>query len=115
MVNPKQFQRCFIDWMQVCHEVTEGEVITIDVKTVRSSYDKSRRRGAIHMVSAFSAANNVVLGQLKTNEKSNEITAIPELLELLEIRSCLITIDAMGCQREIAKKIVDKKRIIYWW
>ena len=108
IVNPKQFQCCFIDWMQACHEVTEGEVIAIDGKTVRGSYDKSRRRGAIHMVSAFSAANNMVLGQLKTDEKSNEITAIPQLLELLEIKGGLITIDAMGCQREIAEKIVDK-------
>ena len=83
--------------------------IAIDGKTVRSSYDKSRRRGPIHMVSAFAAANGVVLGQVKTDEKSNEITAIPELLELLEIKGCLITIDAMGCQRAIAKKIVKKE------
>ena len=109
IVNPKKFQQCFIDWMKACHEVTDGEVIAIDGKTVRGSYDKSKRRGAIHMVSAFASANSVVVGQVKTEEKSNEIRAIPELLELLDIRGCLITIDAMGCQREIAKKVVDKE------
>ena len=109
VVNPKKFQQCFIDWMKACHQATDGDVIAIDGKTVRSSYDKSRRRGPIHMVSAFAAANGVVLGQVKTVEKSNEITAIPELLELLEIKGCLITIDAMGCQRAIAKKIVKKE------
>lgn len=107
-INPKQFQRCFIDWMASCHDKTEGEIIAIDGKTVRGSYDKSARRGAIHMVSAFSAANEVSLGQVKTEEKSNEITAIPELLKLLEIKGCLITLDAMGCQREIAQTIVER-------
>ena len=108
VVNPKQFQTCFITWMQACHKISNGEIIAIDGKTVRRSYDKGQEKGAIHMVSAFSAANELVLGQIKINEKSNEITAIPELLELLEIRGCLVTIDAMGCQRDIAKKIVNK-------
>ena len=95
--------------MADCHEVTDGKVVAIDGKTVRRSFDKTKRRGAIHMVSAFCTANSVVLGQLKVDEKSNEITAIPELLDLLQIRGCLVTIDAMGCQRHIAKKIIDKK------
>ncbi|MRI34318.1 ISAs1 family transposase [Endozoicomonas sp. OPT23] len=107
-INPKQFQQCFIDWMNACHQASDGDVIAIDGKTLRRSYDKSKKRGAIHMVSAFSAANNVVLGQVKTDEKSNEITAIPELLNLLEIRGCLVTLDAMGCQRDIAQTIVKK-------
>ena len=108
VVNPKQFQRCFMEWMKACHKVSNGEIIAIDGKTVRGSYDKGKDKGAIHMVSAFAAANELVLGQIKVNAKSNEITAIPELLELLEIRGCLVTIDAMGCQRDIASKIVDK-------
>ena len=82
--------------------------LLIDGKTARRSYDKGKDKGAIHMVSAFAAANELVLGQIKINDKSNEITAIPELLELLEIRGCLVTIDAMGCQRDIACKIVDQ-------
>lgn len=109
VVSPKKFQACFIDWMKECHKATAGDVIAIDGKTVRSSYDKGKRRGPIHMVSAFAAANNIVLGQVKTDEKSNEITAIPDLLDLLEIKGCLVTIDAMGCQRDIAEKIVDKE------
>jgi predicted transposase YbfD/YdcC len=76
-VNAKSFQECFINWMKDCHEISSGSVIAIDGKTVRRSYNKSRRQGAIHMVSAFSAANELVLGQVKTDEKSNEITAIP--------------------------------------
>ncbi len=78
--------------------ITHGEIIAIDGKTARGSYDKGKEKGAIHMVSAFATANELVLGQIKINDKSNEITAIPELLDLLEIRGCLITIDAMGCQ-----------------
>ena len=107
MLNPKQFQSCFIAWMNDCHSATKGDVIAIDGKTVRGSYDKSKKRGAIHMVSAFCAANEVVIGQVKTAEKSNEITAIPELLKLLDIRGCLVTIDAMGCQKKIAQEILN--------
>ncbi|MFA0088740.1 ISAs1 family transposase [Vibrio sp. 10N.261.51.F12] len=108
LISAKQLQRCFSSWMQDCHDVTSGEVIAIDGKTLRGTYNKDKRCGAIHMVSAFSAANQVVLGQVKTSEKSNEIKAIPELLELLSIRGCIVTIDAMGCQRQIAEKIVSK-------
>ena len=107
MISPKQFQSCFIAWMKDCHTATKGNIIAIDGKTVRGSYDKSKKRGAIHMVSAFCAANEVVIGQVKTAEKSNEITAIPELLKLLDISGCLITIDAMGCQKKIAAQIIN--------
>jgi len=85
-------------------ELTEGEVIAIDGKTVRRSFKDGNRRSAIHMVSAFATANSVVLGQVKVDEKSNEIKAIPELLDLLAIKGCMITIDAMGCQTAIAEK-----------
>ncbi|MFD1007487.1 MULTISPECIES: ISAs1 family transposase [Oceanisphaera] len=108
MISAKQLQKSFATWMRDCHIATEGEVIAIDGKTLRGTYDKGRRQGMIHMVSAFSAANQVVLGQVKTAEKSNEITAIPKLLELLNIRGCLVTIDAMGCQKAIAKKVLNK-------
>ncbi|MFA0254823.1 ISAs1 family transposase [Vibrio breoganii] len=108
MVNPNAMQRAFIEWMNACHDVTQGEVIAIDGKTVRGSYDKSKGRSAIHMVNAFATANGVCLAQAKVNEKTNEITEIPKLLEKLNISGCLVTIDAMGCQRKIAKKIVDK-------
>ncbi|MCL6272291.1 ISAs1 family transposase, partial [Sansalvadorimonas sp. 2012CJ34-2] len=105
---PKQFEKCFSDWMKACHTATDGAVVVaIDGKTLRRSYDTAQSRDPIHMVSAFCTENSVVLGQVKTDEKSNEITAIPDLLGLLEIKGCLVTIDAMGCQRAIAEKIVD--------
>lgn len=107
-INPKQLQTSFVTWMQSCQSLTEGSVIAIDGKTVRRSFDKKQRKSAIHMVSAFSAANSLVLGQVKTDAKSNEITAIPELLQLLEIKGCLVSIDAMGCQRNIAEQIVKQ-------
>ena len=107
-VNPQKFHQCFINWMQECHSV-DGDVIAIDGKTLRGSYDKSRRRGAIHVISAFSSVNGVVLGQLKTSEKSNEITAMPKLIDLLDIKGKIITTDAMGCQKDIAEKIRNKE------
>lgn len=85
LINPVQLQRCFANWIQSCHQLTEGEVITIDSKTLRGSYEKCRRTGAIHMVSAFSIMSGVVLGEVKTDEKYNEINAIPELLKLVSV------------------------------
>jgi len=107
-ICPNQFKECFLHWVQEVFELTEGQVIAIDGKTLRRSYDRSDAKAAIHMVSAWAAANKIVLGQVKTEEKSNEITAIPELLRLLEINGCLITIDAMGCQTDIAAQIIDQ-------
>ena len=92
----------------ISNRVILGHLLPEVTKPLRSSYDKSRKRGAIHMVSAFSAASNVALGQVKTAEKSNKITAIPELIKLLELKGCLVTLDAKGCQRDIVKTIVDK-------
>lgn len=108
-LNPKELQRCFIDWMQDASGASQGKIISVDGKTVRRSFDKRNKKSAIHMVSAFASENGVVLGQQKTKDKSNEITAIPELLQLLELKGCIVTIDAMGCQKKIAKKILDKK------
>jgi hypothetical protein len=87
-------------------EATGGEVIAVDGKTARGSHDRKRGRKALHMVSAWASTNRLVLGQEATEEKSNEITAIPKLLKLLELAGCIVTIDAMGCQREIAAQIV---------
>ena len=104
-IDSLAFEKMFIEWMQECHEITDGEIIAIDGKTIRGSFDKGKRKGAIHMVSAFSNENGVVLGQVKTEAKSNEITAIPELLNMLDIKGKIITTDAMGCQKDIAEKI----------
>ena len=97
-----------MSWVGHITEKTQGDVVSIDGKTLRRSHDKASGKAAIHMVSAWSSANGLVLGQEKTTEKSNEITAIPELLEVLEIKGCIVSIDAMGCQKSIAQKIVDK-------
>ena len=100
LINADQLQIVFAEWMKACHNVTEGAVVAIDGKTLRGSYCRGKGKGAIHRVSAFSAANGVVLGQVKTAEKSNEITAIPKLLKLLNLQGCLVTVDAMGCQKK---------------
>src|SRR4030095_9614281 len=101
-----QFQACFLSWMQAVAEATVGEVVAIDGKALRRSFAKGTAKRAIHMVSAWATENGVVLGQRKVDTKSNEITAIPELLALLALKGCIVTIDAMGCQRAIAEKIV---------
>ena len=107
-LDPEQFQRCFMEWTQGVAELFPGEVVAIDGKTVRRSQDKRAGKQAIHLVSAWASANTLTLGQVKTDEKSNEITAIPRLLEMLELRGCIVTIDAMGCQKEIAQGILDR-------
>lgn len=108
-LKPEELQQCFLRWMQAVSEVTHGEVIAIDGKTLRRSFDRAAGKGAIHMVSAWASANRVVLAQQKVDEKSNEITAIPALLRLLEIKGCIVTIDAMGCQKAIARTIVEQE------
>jgi predicted transposase YbfD/YdcC len=107
-LSPKALQGCFARWMQAMVEVANGEVVAIDGQTLRRSFDRAEGLGAIHRVSAWAKRNGVSLGQVKTDEKSNEITAIPALLALLELRGCIVTLDAMGCQREIAEKIREQ-------
>ena len=107
-ILPAQMTECFIAWTQSVAQITDGEVVAIDGKTARHSYGKNKL-GAIHMVSAWANKAGMSLGQVKTDAKSNEITAIPLLLEMLEIKGCIVTIDAMGCQTDIAAKIVEKK------
>ena len=106
-LDPAQLQNCFVSWTQAIAELLPGEVVAIDGKTARRSYDRAGNKGAIHLVSAWATQQTLTLGQVKTDEKSNEITAIPQLLELLDRHGCIVTIDAMGCQREIAQRITD--------
>jgi len=108
-LKPEELQECFLRWMQAVSEVTQGEVVAIDGKTLRRSFDRAVGKSAIHMVSAWASANRVVLGQQKVDEKSNEITAIPALLQLLELKGCIVTIDAMGCQKAIAQTIIKQE------
>jgi predicted transposase YbfD/YdcC len=110
-LNPEQFRACFVDWVRALQTAVPGgedmSQIAIDGKTVRRSHDRHNGRAAIHMVSAWASQARLVLAQTKVDEKSNEITAIPFLLEQLVLTGCIVTIDAMGCQTKIATAIVD--------
>lgn len=107
-LDAQAFQRCFVAWVAALTN-TSAEVIAIDGKTSRRSYQKKGSKEAIHMVSAFAARQRLALGQVKVDAKSNEIVAIPALLDMMAIEGAVVTIDAMGCQRDIARKIIDKK------
>ena len=106
MIDPKEFERHFIEWTQAICTKTEGEIVSIDGKTLCGS--KDRKKSAIHMVSAWANSNQMVLGQLATEEKSNEITAVPALLDILDVEGCTVTADAMSCQKEIVAQIAGK-------
>ena len=107
-LDPNEFERCFLNWVKSVNESTKGEVVSIDGKTIRGS-KKLGFKTATHIVSAWADKNELILGQVKVDEKSNEITAIPQLLDSLLVTGCVVTIDAMGCQKKIARKIVSKK------
>lgn len=106
IIKPKELERCFTKWVKAVHTTTKGEIISIDGKTICVS--RNNDKSVIHMVSAWSNTAQMVLGQLRVNEKSNEITAVPELLDLLELNGCIITSDAMSCQKKTVEKIVSK-------
>ena len=106
LLDPEAFEQCFMAWVAELSQASGGRLIAIDGKTIRRSLDRANDKAAVHMVSAWCNANEMVLGQLSTNDKSNEITAIPRLLKLIDIGNAVVTIDAMGCQKEIAKAIV---------
>lgn len=105
LLDPDAFEQCFFAWVQAVNQQTDGQVVAVDGKTNRRSYDKAT--DPLHVVSAFATANGVALGQRATDTKSNEITAIPKLLKTLELSGCIVTIDAMGCQKNIAKTILE--------
>ena len=108
-LNPQRFQECFLSWTQAVAQLTQGALVSLDGKTVKASCDRATASSPLHMVSAWCSDNGgLVVGQVKTESKSNEITAIPELLHLLAIKGCIVTIDAMGCQTAIARQIRDQ-------
>ena len=107
-LEPEAFCACFMAWMSAMVTLSDGQVVAIDGKTIRRSFDKVLGKGAVHIVSAFAAANRVVLGQVQVDGKENEIVVIPALIELLELTGSIVTLDAMGCQKTIAAAIVDK-------
>ena len=103
------FRRSFIDWVRAVHTLTGGQVIAIDGKTMRGSLDTTNGKAALHVVSAWASENALVLGQVAVEAKSNEITAIPQLLEMLVLQGCIVTVDALGCQQKIAQAIREAK------
>ena len=108
-LDPQEFRNGFLSWISAVSEVIGGQVIAIDGKVLRRSHDRGIGKAAIDMVSAWACANRLVLGQVKVEDKSNEITAIPQLLQALEVSGCIVTIDAIGCQTEIAETIIDQE------
>jgi predicted transposase YbfD/YdcC len=108
-VNPDELTQCFISWTEALRDVSQGEIVAIDGKTLRHSFDHAASKGAIHMVSAWATRNRLVLGQLKVDAKSNEITAIPQLIKLLDLEGAIVTIDALGCQKDIAQAITEQE------
>jgi uncharacterized membrane protein (UPF0127 family) len=110
-VCPKQFEKCFISWMRSVVDLQGRDIVSIDGKTACGSKDGNKK--GLHIVNALCNAGGLILGQVKTNDKSNEITAIPELLDMLYLEGCIITIDAMGCQRKIAEKIIKNAKADY--
>ncbi len=108
-LNPDELTHCFIEWTEALRDESGGELVSIDGKTLRHSFDRAASKAAIHMVSAWAGSNRLVLGQVKVDDKSNEITAIPQLLALLDLEGATVTIDAMGCQKEIARCITDQE------
>ena len=107
-IDSEQFEACFVHWVSRLVNLTDGEIIPIDGKTIRGA-KANGKKSPFHMVSAWATDNNLVLGQVKVSEKSNEITAIPKLLELITVKGCTVTIDAMGCQQDIALKIIEQE------
>src|SRR6266567_4781930 len=111
-LDPKQFEACFLQWVQSVSEEIKG-VIAVDGKTLRRSHDRGNGKKALHMVSAWASANRMVLAQLATEEKSNEITAIPALLRQFALAGCIVTIDAMRAQTQIASQIIDQEGVLH--
>jgi predicted transposase YbfD/YdcC len=108
-LRPEILQQCFLNWVQAVFAISGGQLIALDGKTLRGSYERGGKQGMIHMVSAWATQNRIVLGQRKVHEKSNEITAIPELLRVLDLTGAVVSIDAMGCQTAIAEQIVAQQ------
>ena len=109
LLDTQEFERCFAQWMQSVFEATDGELVALDGKRLRRSYDRASNKAALHMVGAWATENRLLLGGLSTETKSNEISTIPKLLALLDLKGCIVTIDAVGCQRNIAEQIVEQQ------
>lgn len=108
LLDPKGFQESFLEWIQTVHRKTQGRIVAIDGKSLRRSHDRAKGKEALHLVHAWASENHMLLGEVKTDQESNEITAIPELLRLLDLQGAIVTIDAMGTQKDIVSDIIAK-------
>lgn len=108
LLDPQGFQEGFLEWIRTIHQKTQGRIVSLDGKSLRRSHDRGKGKEALHLVHAWASENHFLLGEIKTEDKSNEITAIPELLRLLDLEGAIVTVDAMGTQKEIVGQIVDK-------
>lgn len=108
MLDPHEFEKCFIQFMEILHKCTQGDVVAIDGKTIRGSFNQATGDKAIHVVSAWSTANGMSLGQMKVDSKTNEITVAPELIKRLALKGCIVTGDAMNAQKTITKAVIDQ-------
>ena len=108
-LDAEKFEACFVKWVQHLHELTQGQLLAIDGKTVRRSHDRRQKKGPLHLVSAWATESRLVLGQTEVAADANEITAIPELLDMLQLSGCIVSIDAIGCQKAIAHQIPDHR------
>ena len=108
-LDAKEFQASFMSWVNAIHELTEGQVIAVDGKCLKGTQDKYVGKHAIYMVSAWATDDHVVLGQRRVDDKSNEMTAVPELLTYLALEGCIVSVDALNCQKKIAAQIVERK------
>lgn len=109
LLDPEEFQQSFIKWVSSINILLDHKIVAIDGKTLRRSFDHVNNKRALHLVSAWACDANLSLGQVQVDDKSNEVTAIPELLKILGLNGAIVTLDAMGCQKEIARNISDKK------
>jgi predicted transposase YbfD/YdcC len=107
LIDPVQFERCFISWTESIRDAVDGDIIAFDGKTLRRSFNNATGMGAIHVLNAWSSSNGFCIGQMKVDGKSNEITAMPELIRLLDIRGCVVTADALNCQKDIAREVIE--------
>jgi predicted transposase YbfD/YdcC len=107
-LDPEAFGECFVNWVRSFHRKCDGEVIALDGKTLRHSFDTATGRRAVHLVNAWATESGLALGQVKVDGKSNEITALPRLLRLLDIAGCIVTADAMGCQKATARQVIEQ-------
>ena len=114
MLDPLEFEKCFNQWVAALAQNSSGLFLAVDGKTLRHSWKHAWSKTPVHLVSAFVSENKLVLGQIATQSKSNEITAIPKLLAMLNLTGLTVTIDAMGCQREIAGQIIEQKGTTFW-